>query len=143
MAEARIEDTPAAVPAGWKAVPRSDTFSGVAGPYYFREGDAPGVGFVAEKRHLNLGGIVHGGCLATLADMSLWDICRREIGPFRAVTVTLNTEFLAPGQLGEFIYAEGDALKTGKSLLFSRGVIRSGDRALMSFSGTLKRLDPS
>ncbi len=143
MAEARKDELPDAVPAGWSAVPLSDTFSGVAGPYYFRNGDAPGVGFVAEKRHLNLGGIVHGGCLATLADMSLWDICRRKIGPFRAVTVTLNTEFLAPGQLGEFVYAEGDALKTGRSLLFSRGVVRAGDRVLMSFSGTLKRLPES
>lgn len=132
--------TPPAAPDGWKAIAWSETFAATAGPYFYREGDAPGVGFVAESRHLNLGGVVHGGCLATLADMSLWDICRRHVGPLRAVTVTLNTEFLGPGHPGEFIYADGDALKISGSLLFARGLIRAGDRPIMSFSGSLKRL---
>ena len=140
MTDAPARDRAGVVPDGWTAMARNETFSGVAGPYHFREGDAPGVGFVAEPRHLNIAGIVHGGCLATLADMSLWDICRRKIGPFRAVTVTLNTEFLAPGRLGEFIYAEGEALKTSGGILFSRGVVRAGDRTLMGFTGSLKRL---
>ncbi|MBI1393335.1 MAG: PaaI family thioesterase [Alphaproteobacteria bacterium] len=140
MSDAQSPDTPDVVPPGWVLTPWREKFAGAAGPYYFREGEASGVGIVVEERHLNLGGLAHGGCLATLADMSLWDICRRKVGPFRGVTVTMNTEFLGPGHPGEFIYAEGDALKSTGSLMFARGVVRAGERVIMNFSGTVKRL---
>ncbi|MEL7488853.1 MAG: hotdog domain-containing protein, partial [Pseudomonadota bacterium] len=78
-----------AAPEGWVRQDHLETFSGRAGPYFFREAGGPaGVGFYAEPHHLNLGGVVHGGALLTLADMALWDICRREIGIFMGVTVT-------------------------------------------------------
>lgn len=133
--------TDAAMPPGWKIQSFPDTFSAHAGPFWFRDyaEKEPGVGFLAEPRHANAGGIVHGGALLTLADMSLWDICRRAIGPFKAVTLTLNSEFLAPGRIGAFIVATGEPLRIGKSLLFARGVLASDGETLMSFSGTLKR----
>jgi len=86
-----------------------------------------------------MGGIVHGGALMTLADMSLWDICRRVIGPFKAVTVTMNAEFIGPGPVGEFIEATGEMTKAGKSLVFARGIVSANGKSLLSFSGTLKR----
>ncbi|RZO67735.1 MAG: PaaI family thioesterase, partial [Parvularculaceae bacterium] len=58
----------------------------------------------------------------------------------RGVTVTLNTEFLAPGQIGDFIIATGETTKVGGGLVFARGLITAEDRTLMSFSGALKRL---
>ncbi len=129
------------VPAGWTLQTHLDTFSGHAGPFYFREGDDPGVGFVSEPRHANVGGMIHGGALLTLADMALWDICRRASGPFKAVTLTLNAEFIAPGPVGRFIHASGLALRIGKSVMFARGDVRCGETLLLSFSGSLKRLD--
>jgi uncharacterized protein (TIGR00369 family) len=118
-----------------------DTFSGHAGPFYFREGydNPPGVGFLSEPRHANVAGIIHGGALLTLADMALWDICRRASGPFNGVTLTLNSEFIAPGPIGRFIFATGEAVKIGKSIMFARGEILCGDDVLLTFSGSLKR----
>lgn len=128
-------------PDGWTPQSHSDTFSGRAGPYFFRkEGAKPGVGFFAEPHHANLGGIVHGGALLTLADMALWDICRREVGVFNGVTVTLNAEFVGAGPVGTFIEASGDMVKAGRKLMFARGLVTAKGEALMSFSGTLKRL---
>ncbi len=130
------------IPEGWVLQNHADTFSGRAGPYYFREdGPTPGVGFYAEPHHMNLGGVAHGGALMTLADIALWDICRRKIGLFRGVTVTMNTEFLRPGPANCFIEATGETLAVGKNLLFARGVINAKGRMLMSFSGSLKRID--
>lgn len=126
--------------------PHLETFSGRAGPYYFREmRETPGVGFYAEAHHANLNGVVHGGALLTLADMALWDICRRKLddGPLRGATVTLNSEFIGAGQVGGFIEATGEALKTNGSLLFARGVVRSGEHVLLNFSGALKRFKPT
>lgn len=129
-------------PDGWVLQSHTETFSGRAGPYYFREdGPTPGVGFFAEPHHLNLGGVVHGGALMTLADMSLWDICRRKVGVFRGVTVTLNSEFLRPGPAGCFIEATGETLAIGRRMLFARGLVTAKGKALLSFSGSLKRLD--
>lgn len=117
-------------------------FASEAGPFYFRtEPKTPGVGFFAEPRHANIAGIVHGGALLTLADMSLFDICFRALGRFRAVTVTLNSEFLGPGPIGEFIEATGELTRAGRKLLFCRGLVTAKDAAVMSFSGVLKRLD--
>lgn len=132
------------VPSGWKLQSFPDTFSAHAGPFYFRDykEKEPGVGFFAEPHHANAGGIVHGGALLTLADMALWDICRRVIGPFRAVTVTVNAEFIGPGPIGKFIMATGEPTKIGKSLLFARGIVTCEGTPLLSFSGMLKRLNP-
>jgi len=128
-------------PDGWTLQSHGETFSGHAGPFYFRkEGDSAGVGFFSEPHHMNMGGVVHGGALLTLADMALWDICRREIGVFRGVTVTLNAEFVGAGPLGAFIEATGDVVRAGGKLLFARGIISAKGETLMSFSGTLKRI---
>lgn len=136
----QIKPTPTA-PEGWVLQSHSETFSGRAGPYYFRrKGAPPGVGFFAEPHHANLGGIVHGGALLTLADMALWDICQREEGLFNGVTVTLNAEFVGAGPVGVFIEATGDMVKAGRKLMFARGLVTANGETLMSFSGTLKRL---
>jgi uncharacterized protein (TIGR00369 family) len=131
----------ARIPEGWVMQSFPDTFSAHAGPFWFRDyaSKEPGVGFLSEAHHLNAGGIVHGGALLTLADMSLWDICRRVVGPFKAVTLTLNSEFLSPGPVGKFIVATGEPMKIGKSLLFARGAVACEGETLLSFSGTLKR----
>jgi acyl-coenzyme A thioesterase PaaI-like protein len=136
------ENNSAAIPDGWKLQSFPDTFSAHAGPFYFRDyaEKAPGVGFLSQPHHANAGGIVHGGALLTLADMSLWDICRRVIGPFRAVTVTVNAEFIGPGPVGKFIMATGEPTKIGKSLLFARGLVACDGEPLLAFSGTLKRI---
>ncbi len=133
-------DAHRAAPEGWGLHPHTGTFSGHAGPFYFREDGIPGVGFFSEPHHANQAGIVHGGALLTLADMALFNICFCALGPFKAVTVTLNSEFMAPGPIGAFIEATGETVKTGKSLLFVRGLVAAKGETLMSFSGTLKRL---
>ena len=129
-------------PEGWVKRVWADTFSAHAGPFYFRErGAQPGVGFYSEPRHANLGGVVHGGMLMTLADMSMFDICFRQTEEFKAVTVTMNAEFLKPAPIGAFIEAAGEVVRAGRSLSFVRGLVVTGETPLLSFSGTLKRID--
>lgn len=132
------------IPEGWVQLAPVETFSAMAGRYYFRPYDEkePGCGFMSEPRHANLGGIVHGGALLTLADMALWDICRRVVGRFRGVTVTMNSEFLSPGPIGKFIMATGETTRIGKSMMFARGLVTCDGETLLAFSGALKRINP-
>lgn len=143
MNEPRDIKPPKPAPEGWVFQRHLQTFAGHAGPFYFRKEDdpVPGVGFYSEPHHANLGMVVHGGALMTLADMSLFDICFRACGgTFPAVTVTLNSEFLSPAPIGAFIEATGELMKAGKSLLFVRGTVSAGEQKVLAFSGTLKRL---
>lgn len=127
--------------AGWVGQNHLDTFSAHVGPFFWREkGPVPGVGFFAKNFHLNVAGVVHGGALLTLADMSLFDICFRSAGVFKGLTVTLNGEFVGAGYKDQFIEATGDIIKSEGSLLFARGLISTDGKTLMSFSGTIKRL---
>ena len=133
---------PRPAPDGWVLQTRRANFAWHAGPFYFRkEGPAPGVGFFSEPHHANMGETVHGGALLTLADMSLFDTCHRKVGRFKAVTITLNTEFLAPAPVGAFIEASGEMIGGGKTILIVRGMVSAGGTPLMNYSGTLRRFE--
>lgn len=127
-------------PPGWKLQSYSETFAGRAGPFYWRQDGVPGVGFFSKPHHGNLGGVVHGGMLMTLADMALFNVCWKVLDGSMAVTVSMNSEFLRPAPIGAFIEASGEMTGGGKSLFFARGMVRAGEQDLLAFSGTLKRL---
>lgn len=141
MTDMQYDTPPRPAPEGWDTRPLMG-FAAQSGPFYFRvDGKKPGVGFYSEPRHCNPAGIVHGGALLTLADMALFNICWCAIGSFRGVTVTMNSEFLGPGPVDEFIEATGEMTRAGRKLLFCRGLITAKEALVMSFSGVLKRLD--
>lgn len=130
--------------AGWVVSEPAENFNGLVGPYYYRQ-DAAGkveVAFKAEKRHLNGGGTVHGGCLLTLADTSLFIFALPHLEGGGAVTVQLDSQFQQQGRLDDVIIATGEITRAGKTLVFGRGELRCKDRLLMSFTGILARKSP-
>jgi acyl-coenzyme A thioesterase PaaI-like protein len=56
------------------------------------------------------------------------------------VTVNFACEFLDAAQEGELIECTGEVTRAGGSLIFLRGKMKSGDRLLFTFSGTIKRV---
>lgn len=127
--------------AGWKSW-STDPFENQSGPFYFRE-EADGTvrcGFRAEHRHMNGGGFMHGGCMLTFADFCLFAIAHKELEGGHSVTVSLGGEFLGPAHVGDLIECTGEVTKAGKSMVFVRGLIRTGDSPMMSFSGVVKRV---
>src|SRR5438445_9879042 len=81
--------------AGWTCYPGRDAFEDHSGPFYFKERDGRLVcAFRAEKKHMNGGGFMHGGCAMTFADFSLFVIARQAIGWAPAVTATFNAELV-------------------------------------------------
>lgn len=88
--------------AGWSTWAGMDAFEDQTGPFYFKEEN--GVvrsAFRAEARHMNGGGFMHGGCMMTFADYSLFAISWAHLKDVRAVTVSLNGEFLGPARPGD------------------------------------------
>jgi acyl-coenzyme A thioesterase 13 len=128
--------------AGWETygVPNT-TFDSTVNPFYFRTEEDGSVrcAFKAEERHMNFGGRMHGGCLMTFADVCLFQIAERAMEGTIGVTVQLDSTFIDGAYVGEIVEATGEVMKSGRSLIFVRGKLTTGDRLLMSFSGIIRK----
>ena len=56
------------------------------------------------------------------------------------MTVSFACEFLDAAREGELVEGTGEIMRAGASMVFLRGLLKSGERPLFTFSGTLKRL---
>ena len=125
---------------GWRTWKR-DHFETHAGPFYHRmdENGRITCAFRVAKKHLNGSGNVHGGCFMTFADYCLFALAGAVLqGP--AVTVSFASEFLDAAREGELVECTGEVTRAGGSLIFVRGILKSGERSLFTFSGTIKRV---
>ncbi|MFB9970897.1 PaaI family thioesterase [Pseudoroseomonas cervicalis] len=136
-------DTPpsGAGAAGWRLAPGNE-FLDLVGPLWARkEGDGWAYGLQTKPHHANGRAIVHGGLLVTLADnalgMTVWEATGRQ----PAVTMQLNTHFLATAQPGDFIEARAEILRRTRSVVFVRGVLSVGDRPILAADGIWKLLN--
>ncbi len=93
-------------PAGFRLRQTQGAFTRLAGPFYLREGeDSVSQGLRVREKHCNRSAVVHGGVIATLADGVLgWMISRRIGEP--AFTISMEVQFLAPAQEGDWLEAE-------------------------------------
>jgi len=126
--------------AGWRTWSR-DNFETHSGPFWHRMEDDGSIrcAFRVEKKHLNGAGNVHGGCFMAFADYCLFAVAGPVLqGP--GVTVAFSCEFLDAAREGEVIEGSGEITRAGGSLIFLRGQLRSGERCVFTFSGTIKRV---
>ncbi len=56
------------------------------------------------------------------------------------MTVSFACEFLDAAREGELVEGSGEITRAGGSLIFLRGLLKSGERSLFTFSGTIKRV---
>ena len=96
--------------------------------------------FLADARHRNTAGTVHGGMLMTFADFALCLTATWDQPGEKCVTVSCNSEFVAPGRPGDLIEASGEVVRRTKSLTFVRGQVYAGDRILLNYSAIVKRI---
>ena len=124
----------------WRTWSR-DNFETNNGPFYHRMEDDGSIrcAFRVEKKHLNGAHNVHGGAFMSFADYCLFAVASPLLqGP--AVTVSFGCEFLDAAREGERVEGTGEIMRAGGSMIFLRGVLRSGERPLFTFSGTIKRV---
>ncbi|HXQ11784.1 MAG TPA: PaaI family thioesterase [Caulobacteraceae bacterium] len=127
--------------AGWSTY-GDEPFEDHAGPFYARLDDGGQVvcAFRADKHHMNGGGFMHGGCLMTFADYSIFVIARQVLEGHGSVTASMNCEFVDAGREGDLIECRGEVVRGGASLVFVRGQIAAGGRVLLNFSSIIKKL---
>jgi acyl-coenzyme A thioesterase 13 len=131
--------------AGWLSwgAGGADPYESLIGPFCFKIDDdgSARCAFQPRADHRNAGGAVHGGVLMSFADFSLFSFAYSALARgVRAVTLTCNCEFMGAANLDGWIEARGEVLRETKSVLFARGVVTQRDRAVLAFSGTLKKI---
>lgn len=131
------------VPEGFVELPEGLGFTDVLRPVYRREGSPPTIGMFVQSQHTNLISICHGGVLMTLADVgAAWAINDSRGEPAPAPTLNLSFDFISAAREGDWIEAQADRVTVKRRVGFSSGVITSGDKVIMRFSGTFYLPDP-
>ena len=125
--------------AGWKTWENEPYEYDTVGPFYLREDEHGMVAaFRAARKHMNAGGVVHGGCLMSFADFALFAIAHSDEDSY-GVTVAFTSEFLSGAKEGERLEARGEVVGGGRSITFVRGMIHADGRPVLNFSGTIKK----
>ena len=125
---------------GWRTWSR-DNFETHNGPFWHRmdENGRVQCAFRVENKHLNGMRNVHGGAFMSFADYCLFAMASSVLqGP--GVTVSFACEFLDAAREGELVEGTGEITRAGGSLILLRGLLKSAERLLFTFSGTIKRV---
>jgi acyl-coenzyme A thioesterase PaaI-like protein len=120
------------VPEGWIPLP-TKAFGTHVGPFYQPPDGATLVcGFVADERHGNKRGVVHGGMLATAFDIGLGNACWEAASRKPCATVQLSVQYVGALQLGDFATVRTEIIKTTRSLVFVRGIMTAGEGRIVA-----------
>lgn len=124
---------------GWRQGPERG-LAALVGPIWWREDDPTRYGFVAEARHLNPNGVLHGGMLMLFADEAAGRAAWLGNERRAQVTIQLDTHFVDGVRTGEFVEAECRVVRRTRSLLFMAATLRVGDRVVSTSNGVWKVL---
>ena len=119
------------VPPGFKPLFRTSPVLDLIGPIYsLGEGKNLVLGLRAEAKHCNARGTVHGGMLATLADVALgYTMAFSSEPPAGLVTANLSLDFAGTAKAGDWLEAHIDIQKQGSSLSFANCyILAQGER---------------
>ena len=137
-------DTQTGIPDGFVAVEPDDPFEGVIGVCWYNDmGDGRiEVGVLADERHANEYGWVHGGVMMTMADAALCMNSRWHDPAEGAITVSATNNFVAGARTGEFLETRTNVVRRTRQFSFVACEVVVGDRICLTSSGVIKRLLP-
>ena len=123
-------------PAGFGPLARSSPAIDLVGPVYSKgEGVDLVLGLRVEQKHCNMRGALHGGILATLADIALgYAIAFSTKPPTGLVTANLTLDFAGTAKIDDWLEARVDVQKKGSRLAFANCYISTGEARIVRAS---------
>ena len=123
-------------PEGFKPLFRSSPVIDLIGPVYAKgEGADLVLGLRVERKHCNMRGTLHGGILATLADVALgYAIAFSSQPPTGLVTTSLTLDFAGTAKIGDWLEAKVDVQKKGGRLAFANCYVSVGEQRIVRAS---------
>ncbi len=97
-------------------------------------------GFRVRDRHLNFGGICHGGLIATFCDVHLAFaiLFETELQATMLPTINLSVDYLAAGRNGTWVQANGEILRQTRNFVFAQTIVRADGGAIARASAVYK-----
>jgi uncharacterized protein (TIGR00369 family) len=125
------------IPKDFELTPLTSPFLELVGPFYIKDHNGGFIiGVQATKKHCNTRGFIHGGLISTLADFALgYNAARSGDTPIKVATINLTTDFSGVAKLGDWLEAQVDVQKVGKSLAFANAYIYANGRRIARASG--------
>ena len=117
-------------PAGFRLFLTTEApFDDNLSPLYFKRGEHEfSMGLRLEKKHCNYQNFMHGGAVATLADMALGLVHRKPREQrVHTVTASMTVDYIGSARIGEWVEATARVLKQGRRLYFSECLITVGN----------------
>jgi len=118
------------VPPGFGPIFRTSPLLDALGSFYSKgEGAALEVGLLVTERHTNSRGTIHGGVLATLADVGMGYLMAFGADPPRRLTTaSLNIDYTGTAKVGDWIAVAMDPPRVGRQLAFANARLMSGGK---------------
>lgn len=118
------------VPAGFGPILRSSPVLDALGGFHSKgAGAALEIGLVVGERHCNSRGTVHGGVLATLADIGMgYLMVFGSEPPRRMTTASLTIDYTGSAKIGDWIDVRMDTPKIGRQIAFANARLMVGER---------------
>ena len=121
----------------------STPFTSLIGPIWRRrEGGSFVTGMLAQPKHADLRGIVHGGVILTFADHAIGVAGFYLLPDVSQITVQLATMMVDEVRIGDFIEGRSEVVGVSSSFIFIRGILRVGRRTVASSEGIWKVVKP-
>jgi acyl-coenzyme A thioesterase 13 len=121
-------------PAGYTAVFGETGFNKYVGPVW-QSPDRSEFLFDVREMHMNGGGALHGGMAMALADIVMGRTVRDALGDARALTISLNCDFVGPAKLGDRIRGAANITRKTRSIVFISGELTVEGRPILTATG--------
>ena len=135
-----MTDIPTEVPDGFEILDRKSPFLDPAGPLFVKkDGRTYVIGVRIAERHSNARGYVHGGLIASLADIALgYSMQLAETPPQGGVTASLTIDFFGAAKIGDWLEVRASAKRVGGSMAFCAADIIAEGAPIGQATGVFK-----
>ncbi|MBG6286381.1 PaaI family thioesterase [Pseudomonas nitroreducens] len=123
-------------PEGFQPLQRRNPLLDLLGPFLVRgEGDSLEVGLLLDERHTNSRGGVHGGILATLADIGMgYAMAFSGQPPQPLVTASLTLDYVSSAQVGDWLSIRLLHSRRGRQMAFANALLSVDDKVVAQAS---------
>ena len=127
----------ASIPAGFAPIFRTSAFLETIGPLYsVGSGATLMIGMRVQEKHTNARGTLHGGVLASIADIALgYGLATSTTPPTSMVTASLSVDFAGSAQIGDWVETTLDIQKIGSRMAFANVYFSVGSERIARASG--------
>lgn len=127
------------IPDGFKRNLRQSPLTDPWEPLYVKRTDkVVVVALRLAKPHTNAHGLIHGGLIATLADIAMGYSCGYQSGATQLVTIGLAVDYVGGAKVGQWLTVEPDVIKTGSTICFAQCLVKADDVVIARANATFR-----